>query len=89
MCFSPTIGQYAENQRISAVRKVYQRGIVTPMVNIEQLWAEYCAYEKVHQILTNTLVVALLETVGLQSFLSAPFPQVVFMKAIKFVFQVA
>lgn len=41
------MGQYAENQRISAVRKVYQRGVVTPMVNIEQLWAEYCAYEKV------------------------------------------
>ncbi|KAL3995495.1 Suppressor of forked protein (Suf) family protein [Acanthocheilonema viteae] len=43
---APTVGQYAENQRISAVRKVYQRGVVTPMVNIEQLWAEYCAYEK-------------------------------------------
>lgn len=43
----PTVGQYAENQRISAVRKIYQRGVVTPMVNIEQLWAEYCAYEKV------------------------------------------
>ncbi|VDK73511.1 unnamed protein product [Litomosoides sigmodontis] len=43
---APTVGQYAENQRISAVRKIYQRGVVTPMVNIEQLWAEYCAYEK-------------------------------------------
>uniref|UniRef100_A0A0R3S461 Suf domain-containing protein n=1 Tax=Elaeophora elaphi TaxID=1147741 RepID=A0A0R3S461_9BILA len=43
---APTVGQYAENQRISAVRKVYQRGVVTPMINIEQLWAEYCAYEK-------------------------------------------
>ncbi|MFH4974280.1 hypothetical protein AB6A40_000989 [Gnathostoma spinigerum] len=43
---APTIGQYAENQRISAVRKIYQRGIVTPMVNIEHLWSEYCAYEK-------------------------------------------
>lgn len=43
---APTVGQYAENQRISAVRKIYQRGIVTPMVNIEQLWAEYCSYEK-------------------------------------------
>ncbi|CAG9536291.1 unnamed protein product [Cercopithifilaria johnstoni] len=43
---APTVGQYAENQRISAVRKIYQRGVVTPMINIEQLWAEYCAYEK-------------------------------------------
>uniref|UniRef100_A0A914X8Q0 Suppressor of forked domain-containing protein n=1 Tax=Plectus sambesii TaxID=2011161 RepID=A0A914X8Q0_9BILA len=42
----PAVGQYAENQKISAVRKVYQRGIVTPMLNIEQLWAEYCSFEK-------------------------------------------
>ncbi|CAJ0945592.1 unnamed protein product, partial [Mesorhabditis belari] len=42
----PATGQYAENQRISAIRRVFQRGIVIPMVNIEQLWSEYCAYEK-------------------------------------------
>jgi len=41
------IGSYAENQRISAVRKVYQRGVVNPMLNIEQLWKEYCAFEHV------------------------------------------
>uniref|UniRef100_A0A914E9A4 Suppressor of forked domain-containing protein n=1 Tax=Acrobeloides nanus TaxID=290746 RepID=A0A914E9A4_9BILA len=42
----PAVGQYAENQRISAIRKVYQRGIATPMLNIEQLWNEYTSYEK-------------------------------------------
>ncbi|GMT16615.1 hypothetical protein PFISCL1PPCAC_7912 [Pristionchus fissidentatus] len=42
----PAVGQYAENQRITAVRKVYQRAIVTPMVNIEKMWEEYQAYEK-------------------------------------------
>ncbi|KAJ1347103.1 hypothetical protein KIN20_002069 [Parelaphostrongylus tenuis] len=42
----PAIGQYAENQRISAVRKIYQRGISTPMVNVESLWSDYCNYEK-------------------------------------------
>lgn len=42
----PAVGQYAENQRISAVRKIYQRGISTPMVNIESLWSDYCSYEK-------------------------------------------
>ncbi|KAL6735069.1 hypothetical protein Aduo_005546 [Ancylostoma duodenale] len=42
----PAVGQYAENQRISAVRKIYQRGISTPMVNIESLWSDYCTYEK-------------------------------------------
>ncbi|KAH8031565.1 hypothetical protein HPB51_019186 [Rhipicephalus microplus] len=41
------VGSYAENQRITAVRKVYQRGIVNPMMNIEQLWKEYINYEQV------------------------------------------
>lgn len=39
------VGSYAENQRITAVRKVYQRGVVNPMINIEALWKDYCAYE--------------------------------------------
>ncbi|KAK7478906.1 hypothetical protein BaRGS_00029887 [Batillaria attramentaria] len=39
------VGSYAENQRISAVRKVYQRGVVNPMIHIEVLWKDYCAYE--------------------------------------------
>jgi len=41
------IGSYAENQRITAVRKVYQRGIVNPMLSIELLWKEYCVFEHV------------------------------------------
>ena len=41
------VGSYAENQRITAVRKVYQRGIVNPMINIEALWKDYCTYENV------------------------------------------
>ncbi|XP_077999834.1 cleavage stimulation factor subunit 3-like [Glandiceps talaboti] len=39
------VGSYAENQRITAVRRVYQRGCVNPMINIEQLWREYNNYE--------------------------------------------
>lgn len=39
-------GNYAENQKISAVRRVYQRGIVIPMLNIETFWKEYLAYEQ-------------------------------------------
>ncbi|KAL8606799.1 hypothetical protein ACOMHN_049628 [Nucella lapillus] len=39
------VGSYAENQRISAVRKVYQRGVTNPMINIEVLWKDYFAYE--------------------------------------------
>jgi hypothetical protein len=40
-------GQYAENQKITAIRKIYKKGLATPMANIDQLWADYCAYEKV------------------------------------------
>jgi cleavage stimulation factor subunit 3 len=45
--FRPAVGQYAENQRISAIRKVYQRGVVVPMVNVEGLWNDYCIFERV------------------------------------------
>ncbi|RZF42611.1 hypothetical protein LSTR_LSTR001406 [Laodelphax striatellus] len=40
------IGSYAENQKISAVRKVYQRGVVNPMMNIEAFWKDYMAFEQ-------------------------------------------
>nr|CAD7392842.1 unnamed protein product [Timema cristinae] len=40
------VGSYAENQKISAVRKVYQRGVVNPMVNIEQFWKDYMSFEQ-------------------------------------------
>jgi len=45
--FSEAVGSYAENQRITAVRRVYQRGCVNPMINIEQLWRDYSKYEEV------------------------------------------
>lgn len=48
LCFnSEAVGSYAENQRITAVRRVYQRGCVNPMINIEQLWRDYSKYEEV------------------------------------------
>ena len=31
-------GSYAENQKISQIRKIYHRGIVIPMLNVESLW---------------------------------------------------
>lgn len=40
------IGSYAENQKITAIRKVYQRGVVIPMVNIENLWKDYVVFEQ-------------------------------------------
>ena len=32
------LGSYAENQKISAIRKIYHRGIIIPMLNVENLW---------------------------------------------------
>ncbi|KAH0516643.1 Cleavage stimulation factor subunit 3 [Microtus ochrogaster] len=44
--YKEAVGSYAENQRITAVRRVYQRGCVNPMINIEQLWRDYNKYEE-------------------------------------------
>ncbi|XP_055704982.1 protein suppressor of forked [Phlebotomus papatasi] len=40
------VGSYAENQKITAVRKVYQKAVVTPIIGIEILWKEYIAFEQ-------------------------------------------
>ncbi|XP_043949092.1 protein suppressor of forked isoform X1 [Drosophila biarmipes] len=40
------IGNYAENQKITAVRRVYQKAVITPIVGIEQLWKDYIAFEQ-------------------------------------------
>ncbi|KRY13566.1 Cleavage stimulation factor subunit 3 [Trichinella patagoniensis] len=51
------VGGYAENQRISAIRKVYHRGVSTPLTNVELLWSEYCAWEKsVNPVLAEKLI---------------------------------
>ncbi|GAB6030297.1 Cleavage stimulation factor subunit 3 [Chamberlinius hualienensis] len=51
------IGSYAENQKITAVRRVYQRGCLNPMINIEQLWKDYVAYEQsINPILAEKMV---------------------------------
>lgn len=42
------VGSYAENQKISAVRKVYQRGINNPMTGMEAFWKDYITFEQVH-----------------------------------------
>ncbi|CAK8683477.1 unnamed protein product [Clavelina lepadiformis] len=51
------VGSYAENQRITAVRRVYQRGCVNPMISIEQLWREYTQYEQgINAIIAKKMV---------------------------------
>ncbi|ERE72185.1 cleavage stimulation factor subunit 3 [Cricetulus griseus] len=49
------VGSYAENQRITAVRRVYQRGCVNPMINIEQLWRDYNKYEEEYETVMKGL----------------------------------
>lgn len=34
-----------ESQRMTAVRKAYQKAIITPMHHIEQLWKDYENFE--------------------------------------------
>ena len=41
------VGQYAENQKVAAVRKIYQKALSTPLANLDQIWQDYCAFEKV------------------------------------------
>ena len=39
------------------MRRVYQRGVVNPMVNIEIFWKDYCTYENVRiDLLQKSLV---------------------------------
>ncbi|XP_059095388.1 cleavage stimulation factor subunit 3-like isoform X2 [Tigriopus californicus] len=40
------VGSYAENQKIMAIRKVYHRGVINPMINIENLWKNYVVFEQ-------------------------------------------
>ena len=47
------VGPYAENQKIAAVRKVYQKGIMTPIISVDLLWKDYCAFEMVSCMYSN------------------------------------
>jgi cleavage stimulation factor subunit 3 len=50
-------GAYAENQKISQIRKVYSRAVHTPIYNIEVLWKEYSQFEQsVNRMLAEKLI---------------------------------
>ena len=49
-------GSYAENQKISAIRKIYHRGIVIPMLNVESLWYAYIISFTINLFIINTTV---------------------------------
>lgn len=39
-------GSYLDSQKITAVRKAYQEGVMNPMFHIDTLWKEYMNYEQ-------------------------------------------
>jgi len=50
-------GAYAENQKISQIRKVYSRAVLTPIYNIELLWKEYQQFEtSINKMLAEKLI---------------------------------
>jgi cleavage stimulation factor subunit 3 len=44
--FDAAGSSYAENQKISAIRRIYHRGVIIPMLNVENLWKDYIAFEQ-------------------------------------------
>lgn len=42
---APATSTWEEQQRNDQLRRVYQRAVVTPLQNVEQLWREYDAFE--------------------------------------------
>lgn len=50
-------GSYLDSQRITAVRKAYQEGVLNPMFHIETLWKEYIAFEQgINPIIAEKMV---------------------------------
>ena len=47
MFYRDAQGTFAENQKSQAVRKAFQRAVVIPISNLEQLWKEYNYFENV------------------------------------------
>lgn len=50
-------GSYLDSQRITAVRKAYQEGVVNPMFHIDTLWKEYISFEQsINPIIAEKMV---------------------------------
>jgi cleavage stimulation factor subunit 3 len=41
-----TSGSYAETQKTNSIRKAYHQVVMTPLMNIEQMWRDYCNFEQ-------------------------------------------
>lgn len=50
-------GSYLDSQKITAVRKAYQEGVMNPMFHIDTLWKEYIGYEQsINPIIAEKMV---------------------------------
>ena len=50
-------GSYLDSQRITAVRKAYQEGVLNPMFHIDTLWKEYISFEQsINPIIAEKMV---------------------------------
>lgn len=50
-------GSYLDSQKITAVRKAYQEGVMNPMFHIDTLWKEYISYEQsINPIIAEKMV---------------------------------
>uniref|UniRef100_A0A6G1SKG0 Cleavage stimulation factor subunit 3 n=2 Tax=Aceria tosichella TaxID=561515 RepID=A0A6G1SKG0_9ACAR len=50
-------GSYLDSQRITAVRKAYQEGVINPMFHIDTLWKDYIAFEQsINPIIAEKMV---------------------------------
>jgi cleavage stimulation factor subunit 3 len=50
-------GSYLDSQRITAVRKAYQEGVLNPMFHIDTLWKDYIAFEQsINPIIAEKMV---------------------------------
>ena len=56
--FDAAGSSYAENQKISAIRRIYHRGVIIPMLNVENLWYEKYEFNNLKSI-TTTLTTSL------------------------------
>ena len=52
--FDAAGSSYAENQKISAIRRIYHRGVIIPMLNVENLWYEKYEFNNLKSITTTT-----------------------------------
>ncbi|XP_031552725.1 cleavage stimulation factor subunit 3-like [Actinia tenebrosa] len=51
------VGSYAENQKILTIRRVFQRAVTTPIINVEAIWREYNTFEQgINKTLAKKLI---------------------------------